>query len=125
MKLSLLPTPREPAAWGKLRRELDAVDATLVQRLLLDLEPDGTEQDVASWGVWFSGLALEPGWSSRHGERCAFGNAPDVVTKKAFFLRDSVEGAWVRWLDDSADCGAQYAPPAYARAIREAWTFQR
>jgi hypothetical protein len=125
LKVSLLATPREPAAWGKLRGEIDALDPSLVERLMLDLEPSGTEQDVASFGTWFNGLALEPGWSSRHGERCAFGNAPEVVTKKAFFLRDSVQGAWVRLLDDSADCDAEYAPTAYARAIREAWTFQR
>jgi hypothetical protein len=125
LKLSLLATPSKAGEWGKLRRELDVLDGALVERMLLDLEPGGTEHDVDSFRTWFAGLTLEPGWSARHGATCNLGNAPEIVTKKAFFLRDRVPGAWVRWLDDSSKCDAHYAPPAYARAINEAWTFQR
>jgi hypothetical protein len=125
LELSLLATPSKAAEWGKLRRELDAVDGAVVGRMLLDLESGGTEHDVDSFRAWFPGLTLEPGWSGRHGTTCNLGNAPEIVTKKAFFLRDRVMGAWVRWLDAGSRCDAHYAPPAYARAISEAWTFQR
>jgi hypothetical protein len=122
-KLSLVPSTRSPELWGELYERLSTTPE-LIERLLLDLEPSGVENDVANWSKWFSALPIEPGWSGRHGDDCSLGNAPEVITSKAFFMRDEVAGAWVRLLDDVPSCSTQYAPTSYARAIEDAWTFQ-
>lgn len=122
-KLSLVASPRSPELWGELYERLSTTPE-LIERLLLDLDPNGVENDVANWSKWFSALPIEPGWSGRHGDDCSLGNAPEVITSKAFFMRDKVGGAWVRLLDDMPSCSTQYAPTSYARAIEDAWTFQ-
>jgi len=123
-KLSFVPSTRFPGRWGDFSKHLSVVQPGRADRLLLDLSPNGTENDVANWSAWFSELSMEPGWPSRHGAGCNLGNAPGVITSKAFFMRDKVAGAWVRLLDETPICSVEYTPTAYARAIKDAWTFQ-
>ena len=119
-ELDLLAAPSAAAPWGEV---VDGLLPERPARLLLDLSETGGEHEVASFQQWFAGLALEPVWSGRHGAACNLGSTPDVLTKKAYFMRDQVAGAWVRLLDEALPCSEKYSAASYARALDDAWTF--